>query len=551
MADYKVKSYSSYASSMSKPTSSGMSSKLDSKGYTPKSTSSSSVADKKGYTPTKSTSTASGKKYVSTYNDNYESPKTDKTKYSTTGLGAKQQPQTSKQNTEDRFANAYVSAGGTDSLGVYKPQPMNLYEKPSMKVIQDYLTGTAIQDSLYEAQGLINQATTPQMKMTTSPMTAEEIKKFVPVKELTEKGITVEQLSSMDAPTQKATLESLGITNAKFVSSSMQNMYPMSLQEFDKITMDSVHYGNPSVRDPKQSMYNTIQQPTQQGLGYNQADMTPAQPSAEQATILPNSQAMMTAPTLGEEPNLDTLSNQMLEKPVAEVPSDGLMAKPTAKTKPAVNTTYSMNANKIKNDYVLGYLADYEGTAAHSSLEGGSDTAAYGVKNSLGLKRESFKTDADFAAAVAFKHYNAAGKNFKETNSNVKVWSELGDAGRYAVTDLHYNVGTIGSTGKKKTPKAALENTLEFVGMTTKDKTKASLLSLATRRAKNWNKAADDLNLTKIDKVQQIPTKTGTTFKYLDNDNNVIYTFDTKRKPVYLNLDGSYGVLTETREEDL
>jgi len=405
MADYKVKSYSSYASSMSKPTSSGMSSKLDSKGYTPKSTSSSSVADKKGYTPTKSTSTASGKKYASTYNDNYESPKTDKTKYSTTGLGAKQQPkqpQTAKQGTEDRFASAYVSAGGTDSMGVYKPQPMNLYEKPSMQVVQDYLTSTAIQDSLYEAQGLINQATTPQMQMSIRPMTAEEIKKFAPVKELTEKGITVEELSAMDAPTQKATLESLGITNAQWASyqPSMferfqqgvdnfaknvvgvpeQSTPIMSLREFDDITKASVHYGNPYVRDPKNTMYNTIQQPTQQGLGYNQADITPVQPSAEQATILPNSQAMMVAPTLGEEPNLDPLSNQMLEKPAAATPSAGLMSRRLDEKGAIIRapTEYKNVASRL----VMDLKKDF----------GLSDTQAAALAGNLAFESGNFQT---------------------------------------------------------------------------------------------------------------------------------------------------------------
>jgi len=227
----------------------------------------------------------------------------------------------------------------------------------------------------------------------------------------------------------------------------------------------------------------------------------------------------------------------------------GIMDKPV-KTKDT-KTSYSMNNAKMKKEFVLGYLADFEGTQAHSSLEGGADTAAYGVKNSMGLDRKDFKTDADFAAAVAFKHYNAAGKNFKETNRNIKVWSDLGDAGRYAVTDLHYNVGTIGSTGQKSTPKAALENTLEFIGMTTKDKTKVSLLSLATRRAKNWNKAAGDLGLTKIAKVQQIPTKKGTTFEYLDEDGNSVYTVESSRKAVSLKSDGSYNPLTETREEEL
>ena len=47
--------------------------------------------------------------------------------------------------------------------------------------------------------------------------------------------------------------------------------------------------------------------------------------------------------------------------------------------------------------------------------------------------------------------------------------------------------------------------------MTTKDGTKASLLSLSKRRAENWNKAAKDLGLDRIDKIQQMPRAGGGT----------------------------------------
>jgi len=251
------------------------------------------------------------------------------TSSSSSGLGSRstnapKQQEEKKPSIMERFIGAFSSSGGSIKLDQKRPDPLRVYDMPNMQDIQDYNTRTNITDSLYDAQGMINQAYTPQMLSETRPMTAEEIKKFAPVKELTEKGITVEQLSAMDAPMQKATLESLGITNAQWVSS--QGPRPMSLQEFDRQVMESVHSGY----NPNPNLYQTaFQQPTLQGLGYNRADITPAQPSAEQTTILPNSQAMMTAPTLGEEPNLDTLSNQMLEKPVAATPSNGLMSQPS------------------------------------------------------------------------------------------------------------------------------------------------------------------------------------------------------------------------------
>ena len=204
-----------------------------------------------------------------------------------------------------------------------------------------------------------------------------------------------------------------------------------------------------------------------------------------------------------------------------------------------------MNVGKIKTDYVDGYLKGHEGVKAHASLEGGKDTAAYGVKNSLGLKRSDYKSDRDFAAAVALKHYNQTKNDFIFDF----VWDELGEAGRYALTDLHYNAGTVGSSAVKGTAKEAITNTLNYVGMTTKDGTKASLLSLSKRRAENWNKAAKDLGLDRIDKIQQMPRAGGgTIIKYLNAEGDVIHQVSSGRKPITLRKNGTYKKLTETKE---
>ena len=219
--------------------------------------------------------------------------------------------------------------------------------------------------------------------------------------------------------------------------------------------------------------------------------------------------------------------------------------------------TGSISIDKIKKDYVDGYLKGHEGVKAHASLEGGKDTAAYGIKNSLGLERSDYESDRDFAAAVALKHYEATEADFKSPkidrfgrNTNVTgVWEELGEAGRYALTDLHFNTGTVGSSAADGNAKDAMTNTLNYIGMTTKDGTKASLLSLSKRRAENWNKAADNLGLDKIDKIQQMPTLGGgSVIRYLNKDGDVIHTVSTSRKPVTLNKNGTYKELTETKE---
>ena len=160
------------------------------------------------------------------------------------GLGspsAAKKQEEQKPSIMDRFKSFFTASGGTIDAPKDKPNPISFYDTPEMQEVKDYNQSTAVTDALYDAQGMINQAYTPQMNMETKPMTAEEIKRFAPVKELQEKGVTVEELSSMPAQQQKATLESLGITNAQWVST--QGMYPMSEEEFDKATMESVHYG--------------------------------------------------------------------------------------------------------------------------------------------------------------------------------------------------------------------------------------------------------------------------------------------------------------------
>lgn len=202
---------------------------------------------------------------------------------------------------------------------------------------------------------------------------------------------------------------------------------------------------------------------------------------------------------------------------------------------------------RYTEDFAKGYLAEHEGTRAHSSLEGGKDTAAYGVKFSRGLKREDYNSNAEFAAAVALVHKGEVEAQF----SNGK-WDELPESVQYSLVDLKFNTNTIGSSANKNTTLEMMQNTLEFIGMTTQDGEKASLISLAKRRASNWNKAAVDIGAAEIASIKQIPTDSGgTTFEYLDEDDNIVYSVTTSRKPVKLNSKGKATVLTSTREVEL
>lgn len=202
---------------------------------------------------------------------------------------------------------------------------------------------------------------------------------------------------------------------------------------------------------------------------------------------------------------------------------------------------------RYTEDFAKGYLAEHEGTRAHSSLEGGKDTAAYGVKFSRGLKREDYNSNAEFAAAVALVHKAEVEAQFSDGK-----WDELPESVQYALVDLKFNTNTIGSSAKKNTTLEMMQNTLEFIGMTTQAGEKASLISLAKRRASNWNKAAADIGAAEIASIKQIPTDSGgTTFEYLDEDDNIVYSVTTSRKPVKLNSKGKATVLTSTREVEL
>jgi len=258
---------------------------------------------------------------------------------------------------------------------------------------------------------------------------------------------------------------------------------------------------------------------------------------------------------LAEEVGVDIKGKEVQESAPVSKGLGSFQAIKTGMNEAEVYQVEGPSFNKIKKDFVEGYLAGHEGINPHKSFEGGKDTAAYGIKRSYDLDRSNYKTDKDFAAAVALRHYNETKNDF--LNSGIEgavVWNELGEAGRYALTDLHFNTGTVGSSAEDANAKDAITNTLNYIGMLTKDKkTKGSLFSLAKRRAENWNRAADDLGLTKIDKIQQIPRAGGgTIMNYLDSEGNVVHRVINRRKPIkIIDEDGNYKILTTTREEEI
>jgi len=224
-----------------------------------------------------------------------------------------------------------------------------------------------------------------------------------------------------------------------------------------------------------------------------------------------------------------------------------------SKSKNAFFSNQKLTVESLEDSFVDTYLAEHEGTRSHASLEGGRRTGAYGVKNvPAGMSRSDYSSDAEFAAAVSLDHYQKIQRKY-DTIDKSKLWKSFPESAQMAILDLQFNVGTIGQTPSKTDVKEALENTLEFVGMTAKDGTKGSLMSLAKRRALNWNKVTDDSSDIKpIKTIKQIPTSTGgTKFEFLDKNDNVVYEFSNGRTPIKLDRRGNTTTLTTTREETL
>lgn len=240
----------------------------------------------------------------------------------------------------------------------------------------------------------------------------------------------------------------------------------------------------------------------------------------------------------------------------------GLMVKPVQKDlisgadkkgEKASLSNQKLTVQYLEDNFVDTYLTEHEGTTAHASLEGGRRTGAYGVKNiPKGMSRSDYSSDAEFAAAVSLYHYQKVQRKYN-TLDKAKLWKSFPPSAQMAILDLQFNVGTVGQTPTKTNLKDSLENTLEFVGMTAKDGTKGSLMSLAKRRALNWNKVTkDSSSLTPIKTIKQIPTSSGgTRFEFIDKDDNIVYDFSNGRTPIKLDRNGNTTILTATREETL
>ena len=181
--------------------------------------------------------------------------------------------------------------------------------------------------------------------------------------------------------------------------------------------------------------------------------------------------------------------------------------------------------------FVDKIIANAEGTYAHTdSAE--IPTDAYGLTDAakVGMRKKGEnESPRDYAKyIIENKYIKEAKKKLGED-----VWNKLPEGMKVVALDVHYNAGLGGNPSFVKSLKnedypAALKNTLDIVGVTTKDGTNYSSSGLAKRRASIYNVGAAGLNL---------PLITNTLASKREGDKSQVSYFTGDGKDVLLALD--------------
>jgi GH24 family phage-related lysozyme (muramidase) len=204
----------------------------------------------------------------------------------------------------------------------------------------------------------------------------------------------------------------------------------------------------------------------------------------------------------------------------------------------------------LLND-VVSSLAKYEGTKGGEAVEFKGQTNPFGIDNPPFPQEESESVE-NYVKRIAKHFHNGLINNFGES------YTSAPDSVKKALIDFQYNTG--GFAGTKETPSlnnalknkdytTAMRNTLDVISAKDPDKNNQEgvLKGLATRRAIEYNKAADDLNIPKINFAKLEKTPEGNArIIYKDKSDNVVldYTFKTKGIHTKSNI-GSFSPIEE------
>lgn len=209
---------------------------------------------------------------------------------------------------------------------------------------------------------------------------------------------------------------------------------------------------------------------------------------------------------------------------------EGLLGSRKMSLKQMLLSTINKGEKPDVVDSFMDRIGDFEGTKAHTSLEGGAATGAFGIKDAKGLVRLPKEEDRAFAKRVVLKHQ-------EEIKGRVgDKWEGLPEGVKMAVLDLKFNMGSIGSGLTKKVkagadPRDVMLETLDTVRSTLQSdkgvfKKGDSILvpGLARRRASNWNQAFPDEQVSKVEFKRD---GEHTTVSYV-GDGGVVFSYKSK-----------------------
>lgn len=211
-----------------------------------------------------------------------------------------------------------------------------------------------------------------------------------------------------------------------------------------------------------------------------------------------------------------------VKKPVVTLDSD--IPEGRGINERATDPVYEVQSS-VFTDEVLG---PNEGVVAGDTTTGrtNKESLPYGIVNAKGLKREDFNSDKTFAAALVEIHYKELDEKFKKGGHNLKSMPK--DV-QYAFLDLHWNYGSVGNDTvtyfDPKNMTKSLNNTLEFLGTTRKNKEQIALPSIAGRRIIMYNKAAKATGKPKIQYAEMTKKGSGTLVIYRDVHQKEIHSF--------------------------
>ena len=202
-------------------------------------------------------------------------------------------------------------------------------------------------------------------------------------------------------------------------------------------------------------------------------------------------------------------------------------------------------------DDVVSSLAKYEGVKGGEAVDFKGQTNPFGIDNPPFAQEEGESVE-NYAKRISRHFHNGLISSFGSS------YTSAPDSVKKALIDFQYNTG--GFAGTNETPSlnnalknndytTVMKNTLDVISAKDPDKNNQNnvLKGLATRRAIEYNKTADDLNIPKINfaKLEKTPNGNARVI-YKDKSDDVILDYTFKTKGIHTKSDvGSFSPIEE------